>query len=212
MYDLVTEKLFGDGKGVRRGPAAENAIYLSFDDGPDTEFTPQVLDMLSNHNAKASFFVIAERAVQNKDLLKRMRREGHAIGNHSADHSYSVFFAGQSTMTKWLKDSEKTLNELLGELTVGFRPPNGVTTPHLVRALEAQSLPLILWSCRFFDTLFTWRESKARSALRRLQSGDIVLLHDRQKENRRSQFLRTLDLFLREGREQGWTFKALPKI
>ena len=67
-------------------------IFLSFDDGPFEGCTDKVLDLLEKHDAKVTFFVVAQRAKQNKHLIDRMINEGHAIGNHSLDHSYSKFF------------------------------------------------------------------------------------------------------------------------
>ncbi|MES2855743.1 MAG: polysaccharide deacetylase family protein, partial [Bdellovibrionota bacterium] len=81
-------------------------IYLTFDDGPDRESTPLVLDVLRAKNVRSTFFAIAEKARENPELIRRIIEEGHSIGNHSIDHKYGVFFKGRNAMLKWIDSSE----------------------------------------------------------------------------------------------------------
>ena len=198
-------------RGGIRQLKSERDIYLTFDDGPDPESTPQVLDILDANTAKASFFVVAKFAEKNPDLLREIRRRGHAVGNHSADHTYHNFFASSSRLRDWVENSEKRISNIIGESTVGFRPPAGVVTPPLIRVLEDLEMPLFLWSHRFFDTQRPFTNSHAQSSLKSLQPGSIILLHDRQRPARLSGFLRTLSFYLQSLKSRGLDVGALAR-
>ncbi len=189
-------------------PTKKTEIFLSFDDGPTPYITPKVLDCLAAFNAKATFFVIAEKAKQNHSELKRINREGHSIGDHSLNHQYSYFFKSQDRLKEWILEGNKTLTHLLGEPPVGFRSPAGVVTPPLKRVMSELSLPWVHWNKRFFDTNlpFSWTQ-----AFYNFHSGDIVLLHDRQKAAFQKGFLKGLEKFLARGSEKGFTFSAITK-
>jgi peptidoglycan/xylan/chitin deacetylase (PgdA/CDA1 family) len=178
--------------------ATPNALYLTFDDGPDDQGTPRVLDALAQHGAKATFFVVADAARRQPELVRRIRSEGHMIGNHSLDHDQRVFFGGTRRLVTWIKDAENLLADLLGESTVGFRSPNGIRTPPLARALEELGMPLIHWNVRFYDAVWPWTGRKALGSLLVTSPGSIVLLHDRQKPSRAPLFHQTLATYLEQ--------------
>lgn len=89
--------------------------YLTFDDGPSTKVTPQILDILDRYNVKATFFVIGNLAEQNPDLIKRIDASGHAIGNHTYTHSYKNIYKNTTNFLNELKATEKVLKNILGE-------------------------------------------------------------------------------------------------
>ncbi len=211
MFDVITQKLFGNEQVIRSLPVHERTLFLTFDDGPDAVFTEQVLAVLSEYSVSATFFLIAQKAQQEKSLVKKIHQQGHRVGNHSEDHTYAHFFKGVPHLRDWILRSEDALSQILGEATVGFRSPSGVVCPPLLQALRQIHTPLYLWNRRFYDTLFSWQESQVLKLLPRLQSGDILLLHDRQKLQNQLSFLCTLRLLLKQGREHGWEFAALPK-
>ena len=81
-------------------------IYLTFDDGPDPDCTPQVLDLLLDYKVKSSFFVIGNEASRHSSLLNRMLKEGHALYSHSIDHKYNNFFASEKRLQQWVQKSQ----------------------------------------------------------------------------------------------------------
>ena len=195
---------------VRRIENSERALYLTFDDGPDSVGTPLVLEVLRQHQVPATFFLVAEKAQSEKDLLEKIRRGGHAIGNHSLDHGYRSFFLGQTVMLEWIQKAE-TVFKNLGIEPVGFRPPAGIRTPELHRALSKLGIPLVLWDERFYDTRFSWTIERANRSLARINPGAIILLHDRQKAARVIEFTETLSFFIAEGQKRGFQFRALSR-
>jgi peptidoglycan/xylan/chitin deacetylase (PgdA/CDA1 family) len=185
------------------------SLYLTFDDGPDPHSTLAVLDALAEKNAKATFFVVANTAKAHPEIFKKILSGGHAIGNHSLDHTYRRLFRGKSSLKTWVEDSEKILADLSGQATVGFRPPNGILTPELKWALRELQMPIVYWNIRFYDAIFSWTEKRAISSIKKTESGSIVLLHDRQSPAKLPKFLKTFSTYQLEIERAGFQCRAL---
>jgi peptidoglycan/xylan/chitin deacetylase (PgdA/CDA1 family) len=182
------------------GDAFMQPLYLTFDDGPDPFSTPRVLEVLAKHEARATFFMIAEKAKKFPDLVGQIQSAGHSIGNHSLNHRYSQYFLGRKKIAKWVDESEKIMSEIIQAQTIGFRPPVGIWTPELRSVLKERKMPLILWNIRFFDTQFAWTKSKAQVSLKKTLPGSIVLLHDRKSSRELPLFLDTLSEYVSEAK------------
>lgn len=194
---------------VRSIPSRPQSVFLTFDDGPDPLGTPQVLDILSRHKAKATFFVIGEKALKHPDLIARILREGHALGNHSWDHRYINYWRGAGAILEWKKRTEDEFSRMGWGAPVAFRSPAGVVNPPLRKALGDE--PLVLWNERFYDTVFAWSEKRARRSAESLRPGSIVLLHDRQKATRLPGFCKTLDAYLTALKSRSFACEALTR-
>lgn len=193
---------------VRRQPTPEPAVYLTFDDGPDPQLTPVILDILKRHGAKGTFFVITERARQQSELIQRILQEGHAIGDHSWDHRYRNYFVSRSQLEAWIEKGRRGLEDLIGPRSVGFRSPAGVVTPKLVKVLRDKNIPLILWNRRFFDTAYRFTAEKAKRAAQQIAPGDILLLHDGNNRDAAT-FTAGLERLLETGKARGLRFERL---
>lgn len=187
------------------------SLYLTFDDGPDSESTLPILELLAQHQVPATFFVIAEKAQKHESLMRRMQNDQHAVGNHSLDHRYLNFFRGQSALVKWINEAEFSISSQIGAPTVGFRPPAGVRTPELKSALASISMPLILWQHRFYDTQKIWTSNQALKSLSLTSPGAIILLHDRQEKTRITTFLATLETYILRAKQLQFKFEALSR-
>ena len=105
---------------------AENYAYLTFDDGPNTKITPQILDILRRYNVKATFFQVGSYIRQNSDIARRTYEEGHLIASHSDSHDYDKLYATRDSFTKELNDSYDAICEITGEEPFKlFRFPGG---------------------------------------------------------------------------------------
>lgn len=152
-------------------------IALTFDDGP-SEFTAQVLDLLQQHNARATFFCIGKQVEKYPDLALRMVSEGHVIGNHSFSHSKTFDFYGKHQLISELEQTDQEIEAVTGEKVRFFRPPYGVTTPSLARALKQTGHEVIGWSIRSNDGISNDVGKILKRVESRLEPGAIVLLHD----------------------------------
>jgi peptidoglycan/xylan/chitin deacetylase (PgdA/CDA1 family) len=151
------------GPALVRGPVDRRRVALTFDDGPLPPYTGQVLDALAAHGVHATFFVCGANAEQHPETLRRIAREGHALGNHTWSHPYLYFLSRQQAAVQRIAACAPLL----------FRPPYGGRWFGLWRVLDGHGLRLVNWS--------QWPEhagSIAQAALAAMRPGDIILLHD----------------------------------
>ncbi|QZY56390.1 polysaccharide deacetylase family protein [Crassaminicella profunda] len=164
-------------KVIRKMDAKQKQIALTFDDGPDPRYTHELLDLLKDYNIQATFFLVAEKSLKNRDILERIIHEGHSIGLHSLSHKH----AWLSMPFETKKDFEKSM-KIFKELKVNlkfFRPPWGtfnILTQYFAKKL---GLETILWSIngRDWSSQVTSKEI-AKRIMNYIQDGDIILLHD----------------------------------
>jgi len=160
------------------GKPESGTACITFDDGPHPEHTPRLLDLLAREKVAATFFVVGEHAVAYPDIVRRMKNEGHAVGNHT----YTHVEAGKVDARRYIQEVRQTqevLEELLGESARLFRPPHGKVTLPILTALWRRRHRVILWNKDPKD--FACESSMQVSAwfgAHGLNPGDILLLHD----------------------------------
>lgn len=181
-------------------PGSEKRIYLTFDDGPIPQITPWVLDLLSEYNAKATFFCIGKNVERNTDIFKSILSQGHSIGNHT----YTHLNGWRSSVTDYLNDINKC-----GELIDSnlFRPPYGKIKRSQIRHI-LPSHKIIMWDIlsRDFDENLNL-EKGFEYIKKHVKPGSIIVFHDSIKAWPRLQILlpRTLEYF----RMLGYTFEKI---
>lgn len=166
-------------KAICRIKTGKKAVYLTFDDGPDTEQTPKVLDVLKSNNVKATFFCIGKKIAGNEAIMKRIADEGHQIGIHSFCHTGNFPILRRSKMIADLEQCQQAIAKASGQETTLFRPPFGVTNPIVAKAVKALKLTTIGWTIRTYDTNLPKDEIVLKRIRRNLKRGAIILLHDR---------------------------------
>lgn len=159
-------------------PTDKRVIALTFDDGPNAQITPQVLDILKEYNAPATFFCIGKHIAAQPDLLQRIATEGHLIGNHSYSHSYFFDFFTASQVRRELEQTNYEIAKIIGKAPRYFRPPYGITNPAIRRALQRNKSIVIGWNVRSLDTITKDSEQVLQRVKNQLQPGSILLFHD----------------------------------
>ncbi|WP_235819687.1 polysaccharide deacetylase family protein [Flavobacterium davisii] len=154
----------------------ENAIALTFDDGP-TEFTPLVLDLLAKYDAKATFFCIGKQIALYPEIAKRIVDEGHQIANHTYSHSNQMGFLSKKRLLDEFEQTDVLLEKITGGSNRYFRPPFGVTNPHIAKAVKEKNYKVIGWNIRSLDTVIE-EEKIYNRIIDKIDKGGIVLLHD----------------------------------
>lgn len=155
-------------------------VAITFDDGPNPEFTLQVLDILKQYNAKANFFCIGEHIETYPEIFKAIVAQGHAIGNHSFSHELMIDFNSTENWLSEIKQTDNAILKITSRKTKLFRPPFGVTTPKLAQALAVTEHHVIGWSIRSFDTVTKNPERIVKRITKQLKPGAVILLHDKQ--------------------------------
>lgn len=156
-------------------------IALTFDDGPHPEHTLSILEILERFNAKATFFCIGKNAEKHPEILKTIIDKGHEIGNHSFSHDTWIDFSSTATWQKEINRTETIIEKNTGVKSKLFRPPYGVTTPQLAKALKQTNHRVIGWNNRSFDTALKNKSLILKRILNRICPGGIILLHDTQE-------------------------------
>ncbi len=160
-----------------RGKRGERGVSLTFDDGPDPEVTPRLLELLDRHSAPATFFVMGEKAARHPDIVRDILSRGHTIGNHSFRHMPFLMLKGRQTLRNEIESTQAELARH-GVVPLAFRPPVGITNPHLWRVLLEQGMFCVNFSCRAVDFGNRRIARLSERILRKVSPGDIVALHD----------------------------------
>ena len=159
-------------------PGPEPSVALTFDDGPDPKTTPQVLDLLDEYQARASFFLIGRRAEQFPDLAREIVRRGHLVENHTHHHRHTFAFKLYPGMRREILQAQETLEELAGRRPRYFRAPAGMRNIFLDPILHDLNLRLVAWTRRGYDAVDSDADRILPRLSRGLAAGDILLLHD----------------------------------
>ena len=176
--------------------ANRNEIALTFDDGPDPDVTPKVLDILDSHHAKASFFVIGDKAAAHPELIREIVKRGHSIENHSQKHSNVFGFFAWTALRKDIGTAQEIIAGLTGRSPAFFRSPMGIRNPLLDPVIARLGLRYITWTRRGFDTVARDPALVLERLTRQLSAGDILLLHDRRTRTQRAMVLEVLPALL----------------
>lgn len=161
--------------GSRKG----RRVALTFDDGPDPDVTPAVLDALAQYGAHASFFTIGRLVHEQPLLTLRIAAEHHELGNHSWTHSRWQNFFGARRHLSEMERGAQAITALTGSLAQPiYRPPMGFKSPPLGRAARQLQLKLVAWSLHGRDTGTDDPQRIAQRVLKKIRPGDIVLMHD----------------------------------
>ncbi len=153
------------------------SVVLTFDDGPDPDQTPRVLDLLAEHDATATFFVLLTRVRQYPDLVRSVLTAGHEIALHGADHRALTSFSAADAASR-LARARIELEDVTGTAVRWYRPPYGAQSPTSWRAARRSGLVPVLWSGTLHDSAAVDVARRAAAADRAAAAGRIVLAHD----------------------------------
>lgn len=165
---------------VFRLPEGAAHVALTFDDGPDPEVTPQVLDLLAEHGMQATFFVVGCRADAHPELVRRIHLGGHQLGSHSHGHGHGFHFLPAQAMATEIERGIASIASITGERPRAFRPPVGLRVPTLARALALlpERPTCYTWTERGLDTLGRPAHRIVERLRPHLVPGAILTLHD----------------------------------
>ena len=152
-------------------PARPQELALTFDDGPNPAWTPRLLDLLAQHDVRATFFLIGRHAQTDADLARRIAAAGHVVGNHSWSHP-NLARTSIVRVREELKRTQETLEQIIGAQVLYFRPPYGARRPAVFRIARELGLEPVLWNAMTTD----WKEPSGERITARL-----VLKIDRMK-------------------------------
>jgi peptidoglycan/xylan/chitin deacetylase (PgdA/CDA1 family) len=214
---VPTAQLYG--ATIHREREAGKRIALTFDDGPNPEQTPRLLELLARHGARATFFLIGEWAAREPDLIRQTVAAGHAIGNHTYTHPTMPAHGAERIREELrrcreaVEASGETFSTVDGAMLM--RPPYGRRRPGTLRTMRAEGYVPVTWSITCYD----WRAHTTARAItrraKRAKAGDIILLHDGSNEEPaadRSKSVATVEAVLEQYVPQGYEFVTVPEL
>ena len=176
--------------------SAKPAVCLTFDDGPDAQWTPQVLDLLAAAQVRATFFMIGQQVRRFPELARRVAAAGHEVANHTFSHRHPWWMSTRHACEQ-VRDGTAALSDVLGVEPHFYRAPHGRRRRCMIEEAHAAGQAVVGWNRSAID----WgRLGTAAGIARRLQrvaAGTVLLMHDgRNRHNRPDQLVQVLPQFL----------------
>ncbi|MEP7384752.1 MAG: polysaccharide deacetylase family protein [Gemmatimonadota bacterium] len=202
---------FGD--VMTRLPAAGRTVALTFDDGPNPEATPRLLDTLVEHDVRATFFLLGRHVARWPALAQRIASEGHLIGNHGFAHR-RLHFAGPARARRDVREGRAAILDACGVTTHHFRAPHGFRSPFVPAAVRAAGERTVGWTLGVRDSDCPGVAEITHRVMKGVDPGSIVLLHDGDGYDPlgdRLQTVAAVDAIIPALRGQGYSFAVLPR-
>lgn len=201
IWSLAAAASFG---AVRvRGPRQGRTMYLTFDDGPHPQYTPELLALLEAHGALGTFFTVGRDAMRHPGLLQRILQGGHTLGNHSMTHAQLPRLAPPAQLEE-IHAADRVLAAVSGQPRHVFRPPHGRATPTVLAYSVFRRHPMALWTLDSLDYKLPAEAVVKRLSEHPLSDGEMLLFHDDGASG-----LNALRTLLPLWKAQGWRFAAL---
>lgn len=208
---IKRDKVEAQGDIVWEVPTSHKVMALTFDDGPNPVFTPEILDILNQYHVQATFFVVGNRMQENPAIMQRIVAEGHEIGNHTMTHRYSNK-ASIEQMKQEIIETERYIDKWQPNAPRFFRPPGGYMSEELLTLTKEEGYKTILWS--WHQDTRDWSSpgvyAIANHVLKHARNGDIVLMHD--GIYNKSQTIRALKIILPALLQKGYDFVTVSEL
>lgn len=192
------------------GDTEQKELYLTFDNGYENGYTPQILDVLKEKKVPAVFFVTGHYVKDQPDLIKRMAKEGHLVGNHSWSHP-DMSQISVSRMKEELEKVKHAVSELTGQQSMPYlRPPRGIFNDQVLGVSRELGYTNVFWSIAYRD--WDTKQQKGwnyayESVMGQLHPGGVILLHSVSSDNAKA-----LGKIIDDARQQGYEFKSLDQL
>ena len=197
--------------GAYLDPDGGKVLYLTFDAGYENGFTEEILDILKKQEVPAAFFLVGDYLERNADLVRRMVKEGHIVGNHTMNHPDMTQVPSLDAFAKELQGVEGLYEEITGQTLPGFyRPPQGLYSEKNLEMAKELGYKTVFWSLAYAD----WDnnnqpdpDASAEKLIRRTHDGAVILLHSTSKTN-----AQILDRLITRWKDMGYRFAPLTEL
>jgi peptidoglycan/xylan/chitin deacetylase (PgdA/CDA1 family) len=196
-------------KASCRGDSTAKCVALTFDDGPDPAATRDLLEVLGHHQIKAAFFPIGKKTKDYPEMIKWIDQEGHILGNHSFRHAWWTNFLISGGLDREIRMAQEAIEAAVGKVPAYFRPPMGLTNPHLRSVLKKHRLSVVGWDIRPFDTTAS-SDKVIERVLKKIRNGSIIVLHDTGRIP--TDLVHLTDELVTKIKERNYTFSDLEEL
>lgn len=195
------------GGEISHGPNKKKLVALTFDDGPNPLYTPNILNELKRYNAHSTFFMVGKMAQQYPDLVMQIMADGHELANHTYTHPNLTKLDQKEIISEVLR-TRTVLKEITGRQTYLFRPPGGDIDPFVVKQLRALDYNIVYWDINAGEMVNFPPPQQATQILKKVLPGSIILLHNGPVDGT----LNILDILLSELTRQGYTCVTVSEL
>ena len=202
---------------IYKVPNNEKAIAITFDDGPSPVWTPEILDVLKEHNVKATFFMVGKHLERYPQVGKRVAEEGHEIGNHTYLHHVLLYYTNDELHLE-LKYTEYLIESITGKKATLFRPPKAWLTGREKEYIKDEGYKIVLWSINSKDWVSFFNVKYiVNNLLKRIKPGDIILFHDAGgtftvEGGARSNTVKAVRLLIEKCKARGYKFMTVSEL
>jgi peptidoglycan/xylan/chitin deacetylase (PgdA/CDA1 family) len=181
-------------------------VVLTFDDGPDPAYTPQILSILAKYNAKATFFEVGRNVAKHPELSKRIHAAGHSVENHTWDHA-DLRKLGAAAFRQEVASTDEVIRAATGGTPACLRPPYGGVNPTVTQRAKALGKDLVVWTIDSRDWTRPGAPAIVQRVLKNVHNGSVILMHD--GGGNRTQTMAALPTILKSLKAQGYGFRTL---
>ncbi|MFZ1135865.1 MAG: polysaccharide deacetylase family protein [Candidatus Korobacteraceae bacterium] len=189
-------------------------LALTYDDGPNDPDTLRLLEVLTRHDVKATFFVLGKFVQQKPETVRALAAAGHTIGNHSWGHP-RLIFASDAELRSQIERTQKAIFDACGVTPTLFRPPYGGRRPGTLNAVRALGLEPVMWNVTCYDWKPTSADKVLAHAQRQIRGGDVILLHDgdqRAMGADRKHTVKATDRLIARYKAEAYEFVTIPEM
>lgn len=206
--EVISEPINAVVKRMRPAPGAK-MVALTFDDGPWPVYTEQILDVLADHDAKATFFMLGVRVKRKPDVAARVAREGHLVANHSLSHR-SFATSSAKEVKRQIAGGRKVIKNATGVDTPWLRPPYGAMDGAAWKIAKREHARVVRWSVDSEDWKKPGPKKIATRVVKRVKPGSVVLFHDGGGD--RAQTVAALPRILKQLKAKGYVFVTVEEL
>jgi len=202
------------GKIFWKSQKSNRGISITFDDGPNEPYTSQILNILDTFNIKATFFVIGKKVELYPDIVSRIVKNGHEIGNHSYNHEV-LPLKSPAFIKNQIRNTSDLIEKVAGVRPELFRAPHGWRNPWVNRITKEEGCIPVAWTLGVWDTDHPGVEPIINRTLSKIQSGCVLLLHDGRGTEQNpdsSQLVEALPVIIQKCKEKGYRFLKLSEM
>lgn len=209
VFSVVLGTIPGSPLGTSQPVSSTRRVLLTFDDGPDPRYTPQILSILREHGIKAVFFVVGKQVLENPELLQEIASDGHLLANHTFTHA-SIDRMTPEELLAELRRTDAAVAEIAGKSMHWFRPPRGLYTDENYMILQNEGKEVLMWDAGLEKENITEPARLVINLIKRVSGrrSMVLLLHDGNPHNNRDRAgtVEALPMLINELQQMGCAF------
>ena len=209
LFAFSQELFAATGEPIRQVKTKEKVVALTFDDGPDTPYTQQILALLKKHNIKATFYLLGGNAKAYPQLVKQTMAEGHDLGNHTMYHD-QMRHKSVEKIKKDLQTTDNIIRSLGYKKEITFRAPYGITSPELKTALRQLDKRMVLFTFLAQDWTKISSQQIYNNVMKQLKPGLIITLHD--GGHHRENTVKATEMLIKTLKERGYRMVTVSEL